>query len=149
MLDLDSAERASGIWHDDFLWLGSRVRPIYGNRVAIGTDPPAYLISFPGQLVVSVTCPLDGERAQCARASARVLEFEQVPVAGIFEFAMRENAELTLARLCLRDGWLVAEHELALCGACIPALEASVSAVALAATVLRAEIASAFGLSAA
>lgn len=148
LLELDSAERESGIWHDDFLWLGSRLRPTYGNRVAIATDPPSYVISFPGLLTVNVSCPLDGERARCVRASARVLEFEQVAVAGIFEFAMRENAELTLARLVARDGWLMAEHDLALCGACIPALEASVSAVALASKTLRAELASAFGLSA-
>lgn len=143
LLGLDASDRESGIWHDDFLWLGSRLRPIYGNRIAIASDPPAYLVSFPDNLAVSVTCPPDGGHTQRARMSAPVIELQRL-VAGVFEFAMRENVELALARLSVIDGWLVAEHELAFCGACIPALEASVSAVASTATRLRREIAGAF-----
>jgi hypothetical protein len=149
VLGLDAADRESGVWHDDFLWLGSRLRQVYGNRITIAVQPPTYQVSFPNEVVVSVSCPLDNGRAQCIRISAPVIDLSHVAVPGIFEFVLRENADLNLARIGLRDGWLVAEHELAVCGACVPALEASASAVRSVASKLKIELSRGFGLSAA
>ena len=62
------------------------------------------------------------------RVSAPVLDLAGVDLPGIFEFALRENADLALARLSARDGVLLVEHELPLRGSGIPAFAASVSA---------------------
>lgn len=145
MLELDPDERASGIWDQDFLALGSRLRPIYGNDVSIASAPAAYRITLANALTVSVTCPPHGSGDARVRVSASVLDLAGVDLPGIFEFALRENADLQLARLAARDGWLVAEHELPLRGTGIPAFEASVGAVAGAARKLRAELAPAVG----
>lgn len=145
MLELDADERASGIWDDDFLVVGSLLRPIYGNEVSIASAPAAYRITLAAELTVSVSCPPhEGEGAR-VRVSAPVLDLAGVDLPGIFEFALRENADLVLARLSARAGLLLVEHELPLRGSGIPAFAASVCAVAGAARKLRAELAPAVG----
>jgi hypothetical protein len=148
LLGLDQRERDSGLWDEDFLWLGSRLRPIYGNCVSLGEDPPAYLVSFPRNLTVSVGCVNQRGEDPRVRVWAHLIELE-LCAPGIFQFALRENAELTLARLAVRQQWLTVEHELPFCGACIPALDASILAVAGTVARLRGELHAVLGQAAA
>lgn len=59
---------------------------------------------------------------------------------GIFEFALRENAVLPLAKLSLESGWLAASYELPFAGAGISSLRSAVSVVGWAACGLRREL---------
>jgi hypothetical protein len=131
-----------GAWHDDFLLLGSRLRPAWGGEIRIDEEAPAYVIAYAEDYDVSVTCPVGEERADSVRVSCPVLT---VPAGttGIFEFALRENADLPLARLAYRGQELVAEHELPFVAAGIPALRTAVDAVGWAARRLRPELSAA------
>jgi hypothetical protein len=138
----DDAVR-SGAWHDDFLILGSRLRSIYGDELELNEDAPAYAIPYTAEIAVSVTCPVDVERADRVRAACPVLALADAG-AGVFEFALRENAKLPLARLLLEDGWLAVDYELPFVAAGIPALRTAVSVVGWAASCLQRELAAAY-----
>jgi hypothetical protein len=138
-LDLPPEAVASGAWHDDFLILGSRLRQIWGDELEIDEEAPAYVVPYADGFAIAVTCAVDVERAESVRISCPILAITDGAV-GIFEFALRENAELPLARLSFRDGWLVAEHELPFSATGIPALGASIEAVGWTARRLRPEL---------
>lgn len=142
-LDLPSGATESGAWHDDFLILGSRLREIWGDALEIDEETPAYLFSHADGVTISVTCPVGAGRSESIRISSPVLTIP-ADARGIFEFALRENAELPLARLSFNEGQLVADHELPFVGGGIDALRASIEAVAWAVRVLRPELAAAY-----
>lgn len=139
-LDLDEEEIASGIWHDDFLILGSRLRDIYGDGLDIDQDAPSYLVPFEADFVVSVSCPVNLDRADQVRAACPIVPVPEEPE-GLFEFALRENAALPLAKLSLEDDWLTVGYELPFAAAGIVSLRSAVSVVGWAARSLRPELA--------
>jgi len=138
-LELDAAEVASGIWHDDFLILGSRLKDIYGEDIDLDRDAPAYLVSSRADFV-SVSCPVHLERADRVRAACPIVPIPDEP-AGLFEFSLRENAVLPLVKLSLESGWLVASYELPFAVAGTLSLRSAVSVVSWAARSLRPELA--------
>lgn len=139
-LELDEEEVASGIWHDDFLILGSRLRDTYGDCLDVDRDVPAYLVPFEADLVVSVGCPIHLERADRVRVVCPIVPVPDEP-AGFFEFALRESATLPLAKLSLEGDWLAAGYELPFAAAGTFALRSAVSVVGWAARSLRPELA--------
>jgi hypothetical protein len=143
MLDLTPEELETGAWHDDFLALGHRLRTTYGNQLTLNERAPAYEISLPRDVVVIASCPVVEECAGTVRIAAPVR-----PVSGemsaLFEFAVRENAELQLARLSFSDETLWVEYQLPFCAAHAPALQAAVTAVGATAARLRRELANAY-----
>lgn len=98
-----------------------------------------YAPGFP----VRVTCPVGSERAETVRVSCDVIAIPQ-DVAGFFEFALRENAELPMARLAVNADRLVVDQELPFLAAGIPALGMTIEAVGWAARRLRPELSVAF-----
>jgi hypothetical protein len=141
-LDLPAEAIESGAWHDDFLILGSRLRPAWGDELEIDEGLPAYVVPYADGFPIQVTCPVGTGRADSVRVSCTVLA---VPhgTRGIFEFALRENAELPLARLSFSGDWLFADHELPFSAAGIPALRDSIEAVGWTAQRLRPELSAA------
>jgi hypothetical protein len=136
---VDRDELAAGLWRDDVLALGSRLRAVYGNAVTLDRDVGGYVVSCGGGVDVRVTCTTDPERPG-VRAACALVELMSDSV-GLWQFALRENARLRLARLGWEDGLLVVEYELPWFAACGKVLEAGVSAVAHAARGLRRELA--------
>lgn len=140
---LSAEERQTGAWHDDFLLLGSRLRPIFNEGLTLDAETPAYLVSMHPDVVVRVTCPVDVERADRVRMWCPLVEPPDAST-GLFEFSMRENAELPLVRLAFADGCLLVEYELPFAAAGIPALRSAVAAVSYAAARLRPELRAVF-----
>lgn len=137
-LELNAEEVASGAWNDDFLILGSRLRDIYGDEIDLDWDAPAYLVSCATE-VVSISCSVHLERADRVRMVCPLVPIPDEP-GGIFEFALRENAVLPLAKLSLESGWLAASYELPFAGAGISSLRSAVSVVGWVACGLRREL---------
>lgn len=143
MLDLTAWEMESGAWHDDFLTLGHQLRVTYGNLLTLDEGTPAYEISLPRDVTVMATCPVDVEHAETVRIAATIR-----PVSGemgaLFEFAVRENAQLELARLSVSEELLWVDYQLPFCAVHASALQAAVSAVGATAARLRRELANAY-----
>lgn len=143
-LELPAEAIERGAWHDDFLILGSRLRPMWGDELWIDEEVPAYVVPYREDYDIRVTCPLGRERPEFVRSSCDILQVSSVDKGGIFEFALRENAELPLAHLSFVGDRLVAEHKLPFVAAGVPALGAAVEAVGWAACRLRRELTAAF-----
>lgn len=143
MLDLTAEEMESGAWHEDFLTLGHRLRVSYGNQLTLDADAPAYVISLPRDVTVRATCPVDVEHAQTVRVVAPVRPVS-AEMDALFEFAVRENAQLELARLSVSEELLWVDYQLPFCAAYAPALQAVVSAVGATAARLRGELVNAY-----
>lgn len=141
-LDLPASAIENGAWHDDFLILGSRLRPTW-DQLEIDEEAPAYVVPYAPGFPVQVTCPVGSERAETVRVSCDVIALPR-NVAGFFEFALRENAELPMARLAISDDRLVVDQELPFLAAGIPALGVTIEAVGWAARRLRPELSAAF-----
>jgi hypothetical protein len=141
--DLGPAETESGAWHDDFLLLGSRLRPSFGDAMTVDRGAPAYVVSYTPEIAVCVTCQVDAPRADTVRIWCPLIEISD-QAEGLFQFALRENARLALARLGFERGQLLADYELPFAGAGVPALRAAVDAVGWAAQHLRPELESVY-----
>jgi len=141
-LDLPTSAVENGAWHDDFLILGSRLRPTW-DQLEIDEEAPAYVVPYAPGFPVQVTCPVGSERAETVRVSCDVIALPR-NVAGFFEFALRENAELPMARLAISDDRLVVDQELPFLAAGIPALGITIEAIGWAARRLRPELSAAF-----
>jgi hypothetical protein len=136
---LDTEEVDRGLWHNDFLALGSRLRLIYGHQVALDKTSVAYRVSVTDHTTVRVTCPVDSDVADTVQAACPVLAIAGQP-AGIWEFAMRENAQLQLVRLSFDGEQLWVDYQLPFVVAAGHALQAAVSEVGKVARRLRAEL---------
>lgn len=141
-LDLPADAVEKGAWHDDFLILGSRLRPTW-DQLEIDEEAPAYVLPYAPGFQVRVTCPVESARAETVRVSCDVIAVPR-QVAGFFEFALRENAELPMARLAIHDDRLAVDQELPFLAAGIPALAMTIEAVGWAARRLRPELRAAF-----
>ena len=140
MLGLGEDDLATGIWRDDFLTLGGRLRSVYGTQVALDEATAAYVVSVAAGIDVRVTCSSESPRAETVRVACPVALLADADT-GLWQFALRENARLQLARLSFDGGKLWADYELPFDIACGRPLEAGVSAVARAAEGLRRELA--------
>jgi hypothetical protein len=122
-LDRDEVER--GVWHDDLLTLGGRLRSIFGNMVVLDKSLPGYLVNGTGEFPVTVTCPLGAESADSVRMACPIAPIvAETP--GLWQFLLRENARLKFVRLSLDEGSLWADYQLPFRAACGPFLEMGV-----------------------
>lgn len=138
--EADATEVAHGAWADEFLTLGGRLRPIYGNDLTLDATSPAYLVRVAGDRIVELSCPPLERGAPIVRARCAVgAVAPETP--GLWQFALRENARMRLARLSFDQGTLWADYELPLAAAHGPILHTAVSAVAAAAAGLVVELA--------
>jgi hypothetical protein len=143
MLGLDAEDQDKTIWRDDFLTLGGRLRSIYGNHVALDEVMSAYVVSIAAGISVRITCSAEEPRAETVRVACPVAPISEAD-AGLWHFALRENARLQLARLSFDDGSLWADYELPFDIACGRPLQAGVTAVGKAAQSLSRELTPAF-----
>ena len=137
MLDLDDVD--SKLWRDDFLALGSRLRNLYDTQVTIDEDTCAYVVAMRG-LEVRVTCTDEEPRAEVVRITCAVASLAEADT-HLWQFALRENARLQLARLSFDRGTLWADYDLPFRVANGEPLQAGLSAVARLAESLGRELA--------
>jgi hypothetical protein len=140
MLGLDEEDRASEVWRDEFLTLGGRLRAIYGNHVRLDEAVKAYVVSVAAGVAVRVTCSAETPRAETVRVACEVASLTEADT-NLWQFALRENARLQLARLSYDHGALWADYELPFEIACGRPLQAGVTAVGKVAASLGSELA--------
>lgn len=126
-------------WDDRFVVLGARLRAIYGNQVRIERCDESYLVELASGTTVRVTCSIEAVPGPVVRVFCVVLGEANV-VDSLMEFALRENARLRLARLCVVGTALAVDYELPFAAACGPFLDAAVTAVARTGRALRTEL---------
>ncbi|MET0604293.1 MAG: hypothetical protein ABW167_20070 [Baekduia sp.] len=126
-------------WDNAFLTLGGRLRPIYGSQVSFDRRSEEYVVTLSEGTIVRIACPAHATRGSAVRASCVVLNKSGLPNT-LMEFALRENARLRLARLCVDGDALTVDYALPFAAACGSFLEEAVAAVAAAARELRAEL---------
>ena len=143
--ELDQDEVKRGVWHDDLLTVGGRLRSIFGNMVVLDKSLPGYLVYGAGKLPVTVTCPLEVESADSVRMACPI-EPAPTETPGLWQFLLRENARLKFVRLSLDEGYLWADYQLPFRAACGPFLETGVVAVGKTAQSLRSELSSLGGI---
>jgi hypothetical protein len=137
--ELDPDEVANGVWHDDLLTLGGRLRSCFGNMVTLDKSLPGYLVHGADERPVTVTCPLEATLADNVRMACLVAPvLSGTP--GLWQFLLRENARLKFVRLSFDDGVVWADYQLPFRAACGPFLETGILAVANAARSLRSEL---------
>lgn len=99
------------IWRDEFLALGGNLRIIYGNQMTLDEALKAYVISFSAGIAIRVTCSGSGLSGNTVRFASPIIEITQ-ETTGLWQFAMRENARLQLARLSFDEGVLWVDYEI-------------------------------------
>ncbi len=137
--ELDPDEVANGVWHDDLLTLGARLRSCFGNMVTLDKSLPGYLVHGAGDLPVTVTCPLEARSADNVRMACLVAPIV-TDTPGLWQFLLRENARLKFVRLSFDDGFVWADYQLPFRAACGPFLETGIMTIANAARSLRSEL---------